>query len=322
MGTPRTVCTRYRVRLRASRVRVSCITMCVPMEEYGAANDGMRVQSLTYAYPGCEPAVRDFTLELPAGSRCLLLGANGAGKSTVLRVLAGKNMVPRETITVCGGSPFHDTALTCSGEISYIGGAWTKDVAFAGNDMPLQGDFSAREMLYNMPGVEEERRLKLIDVLDIDLTWRMHQLSDGQRRRVQLAMGLMRPFRALLLDEITVDLDVVARAELMKYFEEECKQRNCTVVYATHIFDGMEEWATHIARVTEGKLVAVGTPAEMGVDTAHRHGLLNTVENWLRTEREEERAKMAAEGRSRHIAPKRHTAATNVMRSKHAMYFK
>ena len=59
-------------------------------------------------------------------------------------------------------------------------------------------------MLYNVPNVDEARRLRLIEVLDIDLEWRMHQLSDGQRRRVQLAMGLLRPFQALLLDEVRV----------------------------------------------------------------------------------------------------------------------
>jgi CCR4-NOT complex subunit CAF16 len=264
----------------------------------------------------------DLSLSLPAGSRCLLLGANGSGKSTLLRLLAGKHLVPREAVSVCGGAPFYDTALTTSGQIAYVGGAWTRDVAFAGNDMPLQGDFSAREMLYNVPNVDEARRLRLIEVLDIDLEWRMHQLSDGQRRRVQLAMGLLRPFQALLLDEVTVDLDVVARAELMKYFEEECAERGCTVVYATHIFDGMEQWATHLARVRDGVLVGVDTPEAMGVDMSHRHGLLNAVEGWLRQERDEERAKMAAEGRTRHVAPVRHVADKPVLRSKHMMYYR
>jgi len=56
-------------------------------------------------------------------------------------------------------------------------------------------------------------------VLDVDLEWRMHKVSDGQRRRVQICMGLLRPFKVLLLDEITVDLDVVGRGgfdELLK----------------------------------------------------------------------------------------------------------
>jgi hypothetical protein len=141
----------------------------------------------------------------------------------------------------------------------------------------LQGDFPAQKMIDAVPGVDEARKAKLIKVLDIDPTWRMHQVgcsggmyvarcssgsgsgggsysmlfvcvmavqqhdysvhvsrcgstssiaqhladsppavctlqvSDGQRRRVQICVGLLRPFKVLLLDEITVDLDVLGR---------------------------------------------------------------------------------------------------------------
>jgi CCR4-NOT complex subunit CAF16 len=55
-----------------------------------------------------------------------------------------------------------------------------------------------------MQGTTPERRKKIVDVLDIDETWRMHRVSDGQRRRVQIACGLLRPAEVLLLDEVTV----------------------------------------------------------------------------------------------------------------------
>ena len=60
------------------------------------------------------------------------------------------------------------------------------------------------------------------------------------RRRVQLAYGLMIEYSVLLLDEITVDLDVLGRADLMSFLRQECEERNVTIVYATHIFDGLE----------------------------------------------------------------------------------
>lgn len=50
-------------------------------------------------------------------------------------------------------------------------------------------------MLNSLPGIDPARRQRLIDVLDIDPSWRMHQVSDGQRRRVQIAMGLLKPFQ-------------------------------------------------------------------------------------------------------------------------------
>lgn len=54
--------------------------------------------------------------------------------------------------------------------------------------------------------------------------------------------------KVLLLDEITVDLDVLARADLMTFLKSECDERGATIIYATHIFDGLESWPTHIVR--------------------------------------------------------------------------
>lgn len=58
-----------------------------------------------------------------------------------------------------------------------------------------QGGFSAGEMLKHVQGVDAARREKLIRVLDIEPDWHMNKVSDGQRRRVQIAMGLLRPFK-------------------------------------------------------------------------------------------------------------------------------
>lgn len=67
----------------------------------------------------------------------MLIGANGAGKTTLLKVIAGKHMVGRDQVAVLGGSPFHDTELTTSGQLAYVGGNWTRDIAFAGTSIPL-----------------------------------------------------------------------------------------------------------------------------------------------------------------------------------------
>ena len=82
----------------------------------------------------------------------------------------------------------------------------------------------------------------------------MIRVSDGERRRVQICMGLLKPYVVLLLDEITVDLDIVGRLDLLNFFKQECEERGATVVYATHIFDGMEQWMTHIAFASNGEL--------------------------------------------------------------------
>lgn len=110
------------------------------------------------------------------------------------------------------------------------------------------------------------------------------QVSDGQRRRVQICVGLLRPFKVLLLDEITVDLDVLGRADLMAFLAEECALRGATVVYATHIFDGLEAWPTHVAYVARGRLQFLEAAAAL--PHLARGRLLEMVAALLREERE------------------------------------
>jgi len=174
--------------------------------------------------------------------------------------------------------------LVCSGDLSYLGTSWRRDVAFAAYGVALQGDFSAGEMINNVKGVEPERREKLVSLLKIDEDWRMMRVSDGQRRRVQICMGLLKPYKVLLLDEITVDLDIVGRLDLLEFFEEECEQRNCTIIYATHIFDGIENWMTHFAYIEDGKLVRGGDASAL--TELKERKLLFIVEDWLRKARD------------------------------------
>ncbi|KAH0861736.1 hypothetical protein HID58_089997, partial [Brassica napus] len=197
--------------------------------------------------PGSKPLIEDFSLKLDSSERCLLVGSNGAGKTTILKILGGKHMVEPHMVRVLGRSAFHDTGLTSSGDLCYLGG----------------------------------------EVLDIDISWRLHKVSDGQRRRVQICMGLLKPFKVLLLDEITVDLDVLARADLLAFLRKECQERGATIIYATHIFDGLEDWPTHIVYVANGKL-QLAMPMEKVKETSKK-SLMRTVESWLRKERDEER---------------------------------
>ena len=156
----------------------------------------------------------------------------------------------------------------------------------------LQGDISAGKMIFGVEGVDPDRRDRLIRLLDIDLNWRLNKVSDGQRRRVQIAMGLLKPYKVLLLDEITVDMDVVGRLDLLKFFEEECDERGATIIYATHIFDGMEKWATHLAYLENGRMIRGGPAGEIK-ELHNGTKLLTIVESWLREEKEKRATKSA-----------------------------
>lgn len=76
-------------------------------------------------------------------------------------------------------------------------------------------------------------------------------------------MGLMRPWTVLLLDEVTVDLDVLVRSELLSFLYQETQSRICTIVYCTHIFDGLAGWPTHLLKVSLGKVMAFDTVNEI-----------------------------------------------------------
>ena len=88
--------------------------------------------------PGVPPVVEDMSVQIPQGSRVLLIGPNGAGKTTLLKILGGKHMVKKDSVKVLGRLPFHDTPLTSNGDLSYLGGNWERDIAFAGYSIPLQ----------------------------------------------------------------------------------------------------------------------------------------------------------------------------------------
>ena len=130
------------------------------------------------------------------------------------------------------------------------------------------------------------RRDELVQILDIDLSWRMHAVSDGERRRVQLAMGLVRPWSVLLLDEITVDLDLLSRSEFLGWLKRETESRAATIVYATHILDNLAGWPSVLVHMHLGKVKRVGGVEEMlkevGAKESGNSALGELVLAWLR----------------------------------------
>ncbi|SCV02185.1 LAMI_0G16666g1_1 [Lachancea mirantina] len=215
----------------------------------------IEVQGLTYKFPNAPaPALVDVSLEVGWNTRTLIVGSNGAGKSTLLKLLSGKHLCLTGNILVDGMDPFspvsqqHREQDGCQ-TTTYLGTEWCH-MSF------INRDIGVLELL-NSIGFEHfrDRGEALIDILDVDVNWRMHRLSDGQKRRVQLAMGLLKPWRLLLLDEVTVDLDVLARSRLLSFLEHETRNRRCSVVYATHIFDGLAEWPDKLIHIRDGRLV-------------------------------------------------------------------
>ncbi len=202
------------------------------------------VRGLSYRYPkgSGETALESIELAIEPGSRTLLVGRNGAGKSTLLRLMAGKHMIPEPSIRVLGRAAFHDTSLS-------------RDVTYLGPNFPFDVDLRVRELMASRPHADAARRDELIELLGVDLEWHMHQVSDGQRRRVQLLLGLLSPAEVMLLDEVTTDLDLLARARLLGFLRRESEARGATIVYATHILDALDDWITHVAFMDAGRML-------------------------------------------------------------------
>ena len=95
---------------------------------------------------------------------------------------------------------------------------------------------------------------ELIDIMQINTSWRINAISDGQRRRCQLLECLADEKDVYILDEITTDLDLYAREGLLRFLREETEQRGATVFYATHIFDHLADWATHVLFFSQARI--------------------------------------------------------------------
>lgn len=186
-------------------------------------------------------------------------------------------MAPADTVTVGGLDPFTNSLEG----VTYLGLEWVLNPI-------VRSDIAVPELLKSVGGDHyPERRDELVRILDVDLNWHLHAVSDGERRRVQLCMGLLRPWRILLLDEITVDLDLLSRHNFLSFLKRETESRDCTIVYATHILDNLAEWPSHLAHMSLGKVKKWGPidtfevpRSDGGVEGNSRLGQL--VLHWLR----------------------------------------
>mmetsp|Transcript_39513 Transcript_39513/g.114390 ORF Transcript_39513/g.114390 Transcript_39513/m.114390 type:complete len:557 (-) Transcript_39513:133-1803(-) len=218
----------------------------------------LEVKNLSYRYGGgatvhtrafSEPKLIDVSCAFAQGCRVLVAGANGAGKSTLLSIMGGKKMVPREECKVLGEAAFHGSGA----KRMYCGDWWRTDFFFNLTAAELIG-----EKRLASPRVQE-----LIDIMQINISWRINAISDGQRRRVQLLDCLAEEKRVYILDEITTDLDLYAREGLLRFLRRETDEKGATVFYATHIFDSLADWATHVMFFSQAKLVRCCTMADL-----------------------------------------------------------
>merc|ERR1719515_457997 len=150
-------------------------------------------------------------------------------------------MIPRGHCKVLGIEAF---STTLNADRMYCGDWWRTDFFFNLTVAELIG-----EQRLASPRVQE-----LIDIMQINVSWRINAISDGQRRRIQLLECLAEEKEVYVLDEITTDLDLYAREGLLRFLRKETEEKGATIFYATHIFDSLADWATHVLYFSQAKV--------------------------------------------------------------------
>ena len=157
----------------------------------------VETKNLNFKYNN-ELVIKNLTFNVEKGSRCLLVGGNGSGKTTLLKLISGRKLT--ENILVLGKNSFRDTSLNF--KRNFIDQNWgLRTVAFAGNNIPYVADIKVSEMMKDIQNKYPERKKELLKLLEINENWSMSYISDGQRRRVQIFLGLLRPVELILLDD-------------------------------------------------------------------------------------------------------------------------
>ena len=222
----------------------------------------VNVKNLNFAYFHDKENIilKNVSLQMKPGEKYLLAGPNGGGKSTLLRVLAGKHLTYNvDEFSIIG----RRTPQNLLGGLAFIGDEWSRTVNFVGRTA-YSIDLEVRNFMKKLQDEHSERRDFFANLLKINLDWNMRKLSDGQRRRVQIMLGLIKPFKLLLLDEITAELDIIVRTNLLEYLKKEVETNKISIIYATHILDGMEDWVDKILYINhEGRMEIINKPINL-----------------------------------------------------------
>jgi ABC-2 type transport system ATP-binding protein len=199
-------------------------------------------------------AVDGIDLGIRHGEVFGILGPNGAGKSTTVEILQGYRSRDAGTVSVLGQDPAH------------AGRSWRSRVGIVWQDESAPAELTVRETVshfarYYARPRDPDEVISLVGLQE-KCSSRVKALSGGQRRRLDVALGVIGGPEVLLLDEPTTGFDPRARRqfwELIRQFADE----GTTIVLTTHYLEEAEALADRLAVISAGRVVAEGDPAEL-----------------------------------------------------------
>jgi ABC-2 type transport system ATP-binding protein len=217
----------------------------------------IEVKGLKKSY-GDVHAVRGVDLEIAQGEIFSLLGPNGAGKSTIVEILEGFRTRDSGTVSVLGFDPQtrgHESRL------------WRNRIGIVLQNSTDAGDLTVLETIDHFSGYYANPRAVDEVINSVGLVEKqkalIRNLSGGQRRRLDVALGIIGNPELLFLDEPTTGFDPEARRSFWALIQN-LRGNGTTIVLTTHYLDEAEALADRVAVINKGVIMEVSTPAELG----------------------------------------------------------
>ena len=210
-------------------------------------------------------AVKQVDLEVGEGELIAFLGPNGAGKSTTLRMLTGL-LAPTAGTAVVAGADVVSHPEVVRRRIGYIGQG-----TGAGHYYRVRDELVTQGRFYGLGRAESRQRAgELMEALQLEgLEKRAVQtLSGGQRRRLDVAMGLMNRPRLLFLDEPSTGMDPQSRANLWEHILRMRTEYAMTIVLTTHYLEEADRMAERVVVIDHGSVVADAAPEALRLEHA------------------------------------------------------
>lgn len=217
-------------------------------------------------------AVDNISFEINDGEIVGYIGANGAGKSTTIKMMTGILKPTNGIVSVNGLLPYEDREKNAK-NIGVVFGQKTQ----LWWDLPISETFSLLKDIYDVSDEDFNERMSFLkEVLELDEFFLspVRTLSLGQRMRADLAAALIHNPKVIYLDEPTIGLDVVVKERVRKAIKEINEKYNTTIILTTHDLNDIEELCSRIIIIDKGKKIYDG---EIN-GVKEKFGYLTTVE--------------------------------------------